>query len=77
MIPLFPISYKIEYNISFSKWLDLINNQIVGKDIHEKFHRKLDSQQDKFGVIAEFLGLRLFDKVNLNLISLKNLSHLF
>jgi hypothetical protein len=43
--------------------LDLINNQRVGKDIHETFHRELDTQQDKFGVIAEFLGRRLFDKV--------------
>ncbi|CAF4981236.1 unnamed protein product, partial [Rotaria sp. Silwood1] len=45
------------------KWLDLINNQRVGKDIHETFHRELDKQQDKFGVVAEFLGRRLFDKV--------------
>ncbi|CAF1239961.1 unnamed protein product [Adineta steineri] len=45
------------------KWLDLINMQRVSKDIHETFHRKLDDQQDKFGVIAEFLGRRLFDKV--------------
>lgn len=43
--------------------MDLINNQQVGKDIHETFHRELDNQQDKFGVIAEFLGRRLFDKV--------------
>ncbi len=43
--------------------MDLINNQRVGKDIHETFHRELDTQQDKFGVIAEFLGRRLFDKV--------------
>ncbi|CAF5070201.1 unnamed protein product, partial [Rotaria sp. Silwood1] len=42
------------------KWLDLINNQRVGKDIHETFHRELDKQQDKFGVVAEFLGRRLF-----------------
>ncbi|CAF1177545.1 unnamed protein product [Adineta steineri] len=45
------------------KWLDLINMQRVSKDIHETFHRKIDDQQDKFGVIAEFLGRRLFDKV--------------
>jgi hypothetical protein len=47
----------------FRKWLDLISSQRVGKDIHENFHRELDDQQDKFGVIAEFLGRRLFDKV--------------
>ncbi|CAM4872645.1 unnamed protein product [Rotaria socialis] len=52
----------IELPYYFSKWLDLINNQRVGKDIHETFHRELDGQQDKFGVIAEFLGRRLFDK---------------
>ncbi len=46
-----------------SKWLDLINNQRVDKNIHETFHRELDTRQDKFGVIAEFLGRRLFDKV--------------
>jgi hypothetical protein len=51
------------FGFDFSKWLDLINNQRVGKDIHEEFHRELDNQQDKFGVIAEFLGRRLFDKV--------------
>ncbi len=43
--------------------MGLINNQRVGKDIHETFHRELDNQQDKFGVIAEYLGRRLFDKV--------------
>ncbi|CAF4565613.1 unnamed protein product, partial [Rotaria magnacalcarata] len=55
-------SNDIELPYYFSKWLDLINNQRVGKDIHETFHRELDGQQDKFGVIAEFLGRRLFDK---------------
>ncbi|UJR32086.1 hypothetical protein I4U23_019554 [Adineta vaga] len=44
------------------KWLGLINSQRADKDIHETFHRELDSHQDKFGVIAEFLGHRLFDK---------------
>jgi hypothetical protein len=63
--------------IVFSKWLDLINNQRVGKDIHETFHRKLDSQQDKFGVIAEFLGRRLFDKVKTFLFFSKNSFFLF
>lgn len=51
-------------SFSSSKLLDLINNQRVGKDIHETFHRQLDDQSDKFGVIAEFLGRRLFDKVS-------------
>jgi hypothetical protein len=41
--------------------LDLINQQQVGKDIHETFHRELDQKSDKFSVIAEFLGRRLFD----------------
>jgi hypothetical protein len=41
--------------------LDLINQQQVGKDIHETFHRDLGEKTDKFGVIAEYLGRRLFD----------------
>jgi len=43
--------------------LDIINNQRVGKDVHEVFHRELDHNPDRFGVIAEYLGRRLFDKV--------------
>ena len=48
--------------ILFRKWLDLINDQQVGTDIHENFYRELDNSNDKFGVIAEFLGRRLFDR---------------
>ncbi len=55
-----------ECGFPFRKWLHLINNQRVGKDIHENFHRELDERQDKFGVVAEFLGRRLFDKVILH-----------
>ena len=47
----------------FSKWLGLINSQRADKDICETFHQELETRQDKFGVIAEFLGHRLFDKV--------------
>ena len=43
--------------------MDIINNQRVGKDVHEVFHRELDNNPDRFGVIAEYLGRRLFDKV--------------
>ena len=51
----------LEINRVFRKWLDLINQQQVGKDIHETFHRDLDEKSDKFGVIADYLGRRLFD----------------
>ncbi|CAF1214156.1 unnamed protein product [Adineta ricciae] len=44
------------------KWLGLINSQRADKDVCETFHQELETRQDKFGVIAEFLGHRLFDK---------------
>lgn len=56
---------KMQYlNFFFRKLLDLIDNQRVGKNIDETFHRELDDRTDKFGVIAKFLGRRLFDKVS-------------
>lgn len=58
-------SFSLVFRKSFfaSKWLNVINNQRVGNDVHEAFHRELDNNPDKFGVIAEYLGRRLFDKV--------------
>jgi len=52
--------------IENSNWISLINQTQESKEnLHESFHKQLERTNDKFEVIAEFLGKGLFNKMSL------------
>lgn len=62
----FLIFLENKFFFTLSNFMNLIKeNEESKKNLHDEFHKQLERSEEKFKVIAEYLGKGLFNKVTL------------